>query len=516
MTDRAASEQTAAPGDAGLDRRVRRAFLVALIAFLCVGAGWALALPVNGTYDEREHIIRAYGVATGQIYATDASQRVPDSLLAADVQCQWILREAASCQPAAPTSHRLVREKTGAAGYSPLYYLPVGIPMVISPGYHGIIAGRLVSALLSALLLAAAVGIAVRLGNRLLIAGLVLAATPMVMNLAGSINPNGLEIAAGVLLWTSLLPLVRPPSDGLDERSTHRFVVLAAVSATLLMTIRHMGPVLLVVALLAAAALARPGRVRALLRRRDARRAGVVLVAAGLLAVVWFLTSGVSDIVAVPERTHPWGPFDTLRMIVISRVPFYLQQVVGQFSYGETTLPSWAIVGWYVALAALAVPALLLSGRRYRYAMAGLLVACLGILVVLEFAFIHTAGWVAHARYVMPAGAGLVLGAAFVRRWQLALGAAPTERMVRLAVVVAVPLHLWALGAVMTRFQIGPAGLMDPFKGSWLPAGGPLPALTTEVIGLVTLGALAWSVTKRPDRDLSARHKDSTGIASTH
>src|SRR5256885_6959434 len=130
----------------------------------------------------------------------------------------------------------------------------------------------------------------------------------MVMNLAGAINPNGLEIAAGILLWTSLLPLVRPPTEGLDERSTRRFLVLATISATLLMTIRHMGPVLLVVALLAAAALARPGRVRALLRRRDARWAGAVLVVAGLFAVVWFFTSVVGDIATAPDRAHDWGP----------------------------------------------------------------------------------------------------------------------------------------------------------------------------------------------------------------
>jgi hypothetical protein len=501
---------------------------VALVAFFCIGAGWALALPVNGTYDEREHIIRAYGVASGQVYATKGTQDVPASLLPGNVECQWMSRLPASCQTRAPASHQRVTELTGAAGYSPLYYLPVGLPMLISPDYGGIIAGRLVSALLSALLLAAAVGVAVRLGNRLLIAALVLVATPMVMNLAGSINPNGLEIAAGTLLWTCLLALLRPSTSDaaesadpavpsrLGESVTHRLVVLGTVAAVLLMTIRHMGPVLLGVALVAAAVLARPGRVRALLGRRDVRWAGGILVASGLLALVWILTSGVTDITAVPSRTHPYGPFDTLRLILISRVPFYLQQVIGQFSYGETTMPSWLIVGWYLPIAGLALPALLIAGRRYRVAMLGLLTACLAILVVLEFAFIHTAGWVAHSRYVMPAGVGLVLGAAFVRRWRIALGPAPAERLVKLAVLVAVPLQLWALGAVMTRFQIGMSALMDPFKGSWLPAGGPLPALTTEIVGLITLGILAWSVTKRPDRDPSVSIGDSTGVPSTH
>jgi hypothetical protein len=500
--------------------RIRLAVIVAVLSFFCLGAGWALAMPVNGTYDEGEHIIRAYGVASGQIYASHGAQKVPRSLLPPNRNCQWKQRLAATCQTPPPADHTRVAMKTGAAGYSPLYYLPVGLPMLISPTYGGIIVGRLISALLAALLLGAAVGIAVWLRNRLLMAGLVLVATPMVMNLAGSINPNGLEICSGVLLWCALLALTRQdPADPLGEVATHRLVWIGGVAAGILMTVRHMGPVLLAISLLAAAVLARPGRLRALLRRRDVWWAAGALFALGILAVAWILTSGVTDVTALPEYAKPYGLFDTVRLILVSRAPFYLQQMVGQFSYGETTLPSWVIVGWYLPIAALVLPALLFAGRRFRLALLGLFAACLAVLVVLEFSFIHTAGWVAHARYVMPAGVGLVLAAAFVRRWRAALGPGPTERMVRMAIVVTVPLQLWALAAVMTRFQLGPTALIDPLKGNWLPKGGPLPALTTEVVGLVTLGVLAWRLTGRPampGRAADSAAQDSTAVPSTH
>jgi Predicted membrane protein (DUF2142) len=511
---------------AGLPRRVRLTFLVALVAFVGIGAGWALALPVNGTYDESEHIVRAYGVASGQIYATKGTQRVPASLLPGSVQCTWQRRLPASCQRPASADHHRVATRTGAAGYSPVYYLPVGLPMLVSPGYRGIVAGRLVSALLSGVLLAAAAAIAVWLGNRLLVCGLVLAATPMAMNLAGSINPNGLEIAAGVLLWCALLALLRPTAtapagpdpgggDGVPrvpaprgpvrspgtggEPGTRALVLLAAVAAVLLMTVRHMGPVLLGMVLLTAAMLARPGRVRTLLRRRDVRVAGGVLVACGVLAVVWFLTSGVTDITPVPSRAHQYSLGHVLLLIMVMRVPFYLQQMVGQFSYGEAPIPSWAVIGWYVAVAALAVPALLVARRRYRVAMLGLLAACLAVLVVLEVEFIHTAGWVAHARYVMPAGVGVVLGACFVRRWQAALGPAAIGRLTGLALIVALLVHVWSLIAVMTRFQVGLGVPPDPLRGSWLPLGGrPLLALGALLVGLVALAALAWPAIRSP------------------
>jgi hypothetical protein len=500
--------------------RVRLAVIVATLAFFCLGAGWALSMPVNGTYDEGEHIIRAYGVADGQIYATSGKQDVPRSLLPPNRSCTWQKRQSATCQTPPPADRTKVATRTGAAGYSPVYYLPVGLPMLVSPTYGGIIVGRLISALMSALLLGFAVGIAVRLRNRLLMAALVVVATPMVMNLSGAINPNGLEISAGVLLWCALLALVRPdPDNPLDESATHRMVWLAGISAAILMTVRHMGPVLLAVSLLTAAVLAGWGRLKALARRRDLRWTAGILVVLGILAVVWILTSGVTDITAIPSSAKQYGPLDTFRLIVISRFPFYVQQMVGQFSYGETVLPSWAYVTWYVAIAALVLPALLFAGRRFRLALLGLFAACVLILVVLELSFIHTAGWAAHARYVMPTGVGLVLAAAFVRPWRTALGPGPTERMVRLALLLTIPLQWWALATVMTRFQLGPTALIDPFKGSWLPMGGPLPALTTEVVGSVTLCVLAWRLTRGPeitDRASGSADRDSTAVPSTH
>jgi len=491
---------------------VRRAFLLALVAFFAIGAGWALAMPVNGTYDESEHIVRAYGVASGQIYAHRGGQWVPDSLLPGDAQCQWQRRLPVSCQRPAPADRRRSLVPTGAAGYSPLYYLPVGLPLLASPGYPGIVAGRLVSALLCALALAAAVAVAVWLGNRLLVGALVLAATPMVMNLAGSINPNGLEIAVALLLWTSLLALVRPaapaparvplargvvPPDPVRAGPPTRWLVVLATGAAIrLMTVRHLGPVLLGLVLVTAAVVARRGRVRALLRRRELRAAGAAVALSGLAALAWLVTSGVADVAAVPGRAHGYGALTTVRLLLVVRVPFYLRQVVGEFSYGETTLPEWAVVGWYVALAALAAPALLLATRRYRVAMLSLLGACLAVLVGLEAAFLHTAGWVAQARYVLPAALGVVLGGCFVWRWHAALGAAASRRLVRFAAVVAVPVHLWALAAVMTRFQIGAQSLMDPLRGSWVPAGGPLPALLTELLGVAALATLAWRTSR--------------------
>jgi hypothetical protein len=480
--------------------RVRVAFLVALLGFLGMAGGWAVAMPVNGTYDEASHIIRAYGVASGQFISPDGKQRVPRSLLPGNRNCQWHLRLPANCQSPAPSDRTRVPVVTGAAAYSPLYYLPVGLPLLVAPNHGGIIAARLVSALLAGLLLAAAFAIAVGLGNRLLMAAIPLVVTPMVVNLAGAINPNGTEIAAGVLLWTCLLALLRAAPEELSEPARHRLVQLATVAGVLLLWLRHLGPVLVAISLLAAWAMARPGRVRELSRRRDVRIAGVVLGAALVVAAFWILVYGRASIAPNTPTAHPeWGLSEILALIVVSRLVFYAQQVVGQFSYGETTLPAWLYVGWYVLLAALTMPALLLSGRRYRHAAAGLLITCLVFLAVLEVAFVRSSGWFSHARYVMPAGVGVVLGAAFVRRWAVALGVDGTVRLAKLAIVVTAAFQLYALASVMTRFQTGPDAVINPwYTPSWSPPGGPSVSLIIEVAGLVTFSILAWRFVTRP------------------
>ena len=325
----------------------RRVFLLAFAAFFLVSAAWAVALPTDGTYDEKHHIVRAYAVAEGRLLpdgpASDGTTYgsegfdVPASLVPANVNCMRPARPArprsASClNPTA--SHDTVRVPSAAARYSPVYYLPVGLPLLVWPDHTGVILARLVSALMSALLLAAAASTAVRLGSRLMVAGVALVATPMAMNLNGSVNPNGLEIAAGVVLFTTLTAL----SCGVVTR---RLLVLTGVAVVLLLTVRQLGPALLAADVVGCLVFAGRARVTALWRRRDARRIlGASAIAAALFIVVWTLISGGPDTAAIAGRGETGN---ILRQIATSRLTFYVNQVVGQFGYGETTISKYAV-----------------------------------------------------------------------------------------------------------------------------------------------------------------------------
>jgi hypothetical protein len=482
-----------------------------LTAFLLVGTAWALALPANGTYDEKDHIVRAYAVATGHLTTdmtivdrrtdTKPAFYVPAGLLPvnATVDCHWSPKpyKTPACQQW-PTGTQKVLTPSGAATYSPLYYLPVGIPMVLWPNLTGLLVGRIVSALLCALLLACAVTAAVRLGSRLLVVGVVLAATPLTVDLFGSINPNGLEIAAGVLVFCSLLALLRAPDGRLDERDTRRLLAMAALGSLLLLTVRQIGPVWLCLDLLACALMARPGRVRALLRRRDARWLLVGSWALGLAyAVGWLGYSGITDITDNTRDALHYSLGHALRFIVTRRVPFYVEQVVGAFDYGETHISVLAIAGWYGLAAALVVPSLVLARRRYTLVLVGLGLASLVVLVLLELYFMPKVGVFSQGRYAMPSLVGVVLGAAALGRFEGRLAARGVLRWYALALAGAAAFgHLYALSRVMSRFQVGINAPLNPLRYTWRPPVGPVPPLLLIVAGGALLVALA--VTVRP------------------
>ncbi|MEV8510926.1 DUF2142 domain-containing protein [Dactylosporangium sp. NPDC051484] len=490
---------------------VRRAFAAAFVGFFLLAAAWALALPTNGTYDEHQHLVRAYAVWTGQFYphargVDDADTpaevvEAPRSLLPQNVSCTWRPKppKPASCQ--LPVTDRTDGPVPTTAGlYSPVYYLAVGLPLRLSPDSTGLVFARLLSAATSALLLAAAAAIAAQRGNKLLLAALVLVSTPLAMNLAGAINPNGLEISAGVLLFTALLAALRSP--------TRPLLIVAGVASALLLTVRSLGPVLFAFVVLACVLFAGRGLALALLRRRDTLTWFGGLSAAGVaFYVFWLLSSRVTDV--TPDRGLQLGLGDILKGIATTRGVFYLRQIVGQFSYGETPVSPVMILLWYVLMAALVIPALWLGSWRVRLAIGGIAVVSALLLIGLEVHFVPLRGWYAHGRYVMPLAVGVVIAAAYVdgfAAWLTRRGW--LDSVVLALVAITVPLDLYALARVMTRFQVGINAGLQPFGGSWQPASGPvLPLLACLLGGLL----LTSTVLVRAARPVAEPEKVSVG-----
>ena len=96
----------------------------------------------------------------------------------------------------------------------PLYYALLGTLSGLRHPVASVYLMRLVSALINAALITAALAAAFQLSRGLLpVLGILTAMTPMFYFLAGSVNPNGVEIAAAICLWASLLVLFHGPIE---------------------------------------------------------------------------------------------------------------------------------------------------------------------------------------------------------------------------------------------------------------------------------------------------------------
>ena len=96
-----------------------------------------------------------------------------------------------------------------AGTYPPLFDVVVGWTSRLFSPYRALYGMRLCSVLMCAALLASALASARSLGRtRVAVGGVVLAVTPMTLFLAGSINPNGLDIAAAIATFAVLLDLL--------------------------------------------------------------------------------------------------------------------------------------------------------------------------------------------------------------------------------------------------------------------------------------------------------------------
>ncbi|MEV0664783.1 DUF2142 domain-containing protein [Actinomadura luteofluorescens] len=145
-------------------------------------------------------------------------------------------QQPASCaHHESPSPRRPVEQFSASAGrYQPTYYALVGWPLRWRPGETGLLLARLIGAAVSAAFLAAAVhGVLAWSRRPFLLAGLLIAVTPMAMHLAGVVNANGLEITAAIAMRSALgtaaaglaalgvmTRLATPPAGVISARTT--------------------------------------------------------------------------------------------------------------------------------------------------------------------------------------------------------------------------------------------------------------------------------------------------------
>jgi hypothetical protein len=488
----------------------RKSWFVAFTAFFLVFGAWCFAAPFDGPADEVQHSIRAAGVASldpGQIFARPAVvpdafgrpgmgayQRVPVGMAAHATCFGNDTRRSAAC--AAGLHGGPVGEVSTSAGrYNPLYYLAVGAPLRWFPDWGGLVTARLISAALCAGLLASAFVSLLRWSRYgLTAAALPTVATPMLAHLAGGVNPNSVEIAAGIAFFSAGIPLLLEPPDLARKRG---LVTLLGISSVLLLTLRSAGPAWFAFGLFA---LVVPVRRAWLLEywrllRVKLWTAGVALAAA--LSFAWIVGMRTGELVPPPPGLWHYR-FGEAVAVYADSWWVYIQGMIGVAGWFDVTMWQPVYAMWAMLVGGLVFFGGVAGDRTLRWRYLVILLGGVVLPGVLQVSQVNQTGFITAGRYMLPLLAGLPLLAAWTLERRL-LDAGGARTLAHTFAIFLLPVHLVLLVWAMVRWQRGlPPGVgvgwFNPLEGDWHPATGSLAPLVIMVLGLLLTGALFWVV----------------------
>jgi hypothetical protein len=485
-------------------RRVR-AFLLAFAAFFALSATFALTDPLGAPIDEPGHMAWAAAVSDGQftphrydqevfwghdLYLVSSRVRVPEEIAALDTAIDCFAQRPnipAKCYMPLNDSTRTVTYHTVMGTYNPLYYLFVGWPAHVLPGLDGLYAMRLLSALLCSLLLACAAVLALRVG-RLAFCGVLVGATPTVLFLAGSVNPNGPEAAGGLLAFTALSALALDPEPAL-VRSRFALFALGAAAVTV---VRPAGLEWFAVLVAMAVLLLGARPLLALVRDRRCLPTLGGLLLALLYAAVWDLTRGGLN--SIPVAGGDGYTIKDSLADSVRQMPGTFAGMIGGLGWNDTSAPFGTEAAWLGLLGFLLLGGLLLASRRHLLVL-GTWLAFIVLMPVVANA-ITAKGllnlW--EGRYGLWFAVGLPVYAAMLigtRISELPPLAARAERRLTSVVYAAVVFgQLAAYWVVVRRYGVGLDSAVLPHRFKWDPPVGWQTGCALLTLGLVFTGVL--------------------------
>ena len=470
-------------------------------------AAWSIATPLFAAPDEPTQVAHAAAVVRGELVGEttrdvgNAATRItiPKAFAGGSTSATcFAFRDTApaSCVHGWSTSKKLVHTTTYVGRYPPLYYLIVGIPSLFAISRTGIYLMRLVSALLSALLISLALfSVAVWSRSRLLLVGVVAASTPLVWFLGGVVNPSGLEISAGICLWTAGLVLVL-------ERAEHPppglLAIVAAAAAVFLLT-RDLSPLWVAIIALLLALLGGWRAVVGISRARMARWLIGPVLACGLLSVGWIVSEHSLDLMPSGVTIRPHESSVHILSTIVGEIGFWINQMIGIFGWVDTRSPFLTYFVWFSAIGLVVALAFAVARIRQSSGLALLVLGSILIPVAIAYSQAHRLGIVWQGRDILPLAVGIPLVATALieqcgalRRWR-----------VRLAVVLCAGMGVAMAAAfleALRRYAVGVDGPIDFLNGSWRP---PLGLLTVAVVGCVVtavyMALVVYGVGRSPE-----------------
>jgi hypothetical protein len=397
-----------AEDDTAVRGRLRRNTALCWVWTFAAFTVWSLATPLWTSPDAPAHDLMAYhavrdlSIEPTDVYSegvtTNAITRAPRGLVqsAQTIDCYRYQATPANCL-APPTDDEALVDFVNPAGRNmPTYYLATGWPTFFVSVPHAVWAERVAASAIAALMVAWAFGAAMtRVRKSVAVTGLVMAVTPMTMYLGGAVNPNALEIVAGLALAACSVVFLQDGPTWLGRVMFRH----AMIAATLMVTIRMLAPVWVLAWAVAFALLATRRHWAHVLSRRGLAWTALP-VAGALFDLFWTLTSGITDYQAEPK--YAYSLWTSLKMSQDQVESLTVLQQVGDYGWLDTPMPNGVYIRVLFAVLFLGFTAFLWLSTRQMVTVGWLFLAQYALPILMQAAQLNTNGLVWQGRYTLP------------------------------------------------------------------------------------------------------------------
>jgi len=527
---------------------------VATALFFGLCAVWSLATPIGAANDEGSQVIKAVSVVRGEILGTPltaaTARSLPKGQIGVFKMCEVYVNqyhriaainadaasrcsapftivtvpqsfstlppsEACNSLPLIPDecpthldgSKRPVKAITYVGRYPPLYYAVVGLPSLVSASDTAIYGMRLVSGLLTAVLLGLSIALVTTWSSRrLLLLAVTVAATPMLLVVGSTVNPSGLEMSAALCTWTGLLILVLEHA----ERPPPGLVALCTATSAVMALCRSLSPFWLVLIVVFVAAL-RPAAIRSLGADRRVQIGSVVVAVAIVVAGVYVLWAKSLTVLPVGVIVLPNTLLKAVEL-ALGHTGLLISQFAGAFGWEFVNPPLAGIALLTTAVGALVLGGIVTGARREVVVLAALIVTALVLPLLIVVSQADKDGIVWQARDGFPLYCGVILVAGAIARAPMgqprAGQSSAGNRVVRrLTVIVAVCVAGSQLADLLWAIRRYNVGLWGPLNVFAKVPGGYSPSVPTALLVVASLGlcaAYGWWIVRRSARMASA------------
>lgn len=503
-----------------------KTYLMATVTLAALGCLWAVATPLTAVPDEPAHMIRAAAVVRGQVvteawndFPAFGSAIVPEYVANTSHATCFAFRPTVTpdCAPAGILDDALVSSKlsgTSAGLNSPVYYFLVGWPTSILSGEPALYTMRFVNVAIVAILM----GLAYTQLRRMSPTGVwaplsfAVASTPMLLFLAGSVNPNAVEASGALTLYLTVLSLLRHPPTGWWRLSSP---VVVAILAGVVVNTRSIG--FLWVALAILVAVTQTGW-RSFGEQLRTRWMISVLTASGLVvagSLYWFTQLPDYDQSMIP--TNPATPLSAFL-----RASFGVFQhgdgLIGSFGWLDTPAPAYTtmIVGGLGL-------GLLLFAAAYARGLDRWVPLFFAALIVVVPAVVQTLiaeelGYIWQGRYLLAMYLCAVVAAGLALDRSAAPSArGPVRRVTMIAGTALCLAHIVVFVHVLKRYVVGADAAYSTMFAApdWQPPGSwiGLALAYSAVAAAAAFVLLQRSGPRREPRELSLAAADETRVA---